>query len=98
MGKYLDNIQSSADVRKLNVEQLTELAQEIRDTLINTLADTGGHLGPNLGVVEATIAFHKVFESPKDRLLMDVTHQCYVHKMLTGRGDRLATVRQTDGL
>ncbi|MCX6908501.1 MAG: 1-deoxy-D-xylulose-5-phosphate synthase, partial [Verrucomicrobia bacterium] len=98
MGKYLDNIQSPADVRKLNVEQLTELAQEIRDTLINTLADTGGHLGPNLGVVEATIAFHKVFESPKDRILMDVTHQCYVHKMLTGRGDRLATVRQTDGL
>jgi 1-deoxy-D-xylulose-5-phosphate synthase len=98
MGKYLDTIHSPADVRKLNVEQLTELAQEIRDTLINTLADTGGHLGPNLGVVEATIAFHKVFESPKDRLLMDVTHQCYVHKMLTGRRDRLATIRQTDGL
>jgi 1-deoxy-D-xylulose-5-phosphate synthase len=98
MGKYLDKIQSSADVRKLNIEQLTELAQEIRDALINTLADTGGHLGPNLGVVEATIAFHKVFESPKDRLLMDVTHQCYVHKMLTGRRERLATIRQTDGL
>ena len=98
MGKHLDTIHSPSDVKKLNIEQLTELAQEIRDTLINTLADTGGHLGPNLGVVEATIAFHKVFSSPKDRLLMDVTHQCYVHKMLTGRADRLPTIRQTDGL
>ncbi len=98
MGKYLDTINSPADLKKLGVEQLVELAQEIRETLIQSLSKTGGHLGPNLGVVEATIAFHKVFDSPTDRLLMDVTHQCYVHKMLTGRRQRLGTIRQTDGL
>ncbi|MBI5397579.1 MAG: 1-deoxy-D-xylulose-5-phosphate synthase [Verrucomicrobia bacterium] len=95
---YLDTIDSPADVKKLNVEQLTELAGEIRESLIRTLADTGGHLGPNLGVVEVSLAFHKVFDSPKDRIVMDVAHQAYVHKMLTGRRDRMHTIRQTDGL
>ena len=98
MAQYLDNINSPADVKKLSVEQLTVLAQEVREFLINTLAHTGGHLAPNLGVVEVTLAFHKVFDSPKDRILMDVAHQSYVHKILTGRRDRLHTIRQTDGL
>jgi len=98
MAQYLDTINSPADVKKLNVEQLTVLAGEIREFLINTLAHTGGHLAPNLGVVEVTLAFHKVFDSPKDRILMDVAHQSYVHKILTGRRDKLHTIRQTDGL
>ncbi len=98
MARYLDLIDSPADLRKLKVDQLLTLAQEIRDELINTVAKTGGHIGPNLGVVELTIAWHYIFNSPADSLVMDVSHQCYIHKLLTGRRSRFSTIRQADGL
>jgi len=85
-------------VKKLTLEQLTKLAEEIRHELITVLAKSGGHLGPNLGVVELTIALHSVFSTPKDKLVWDVSHQSYVHKLLTGRKDRFHTIRQTGGL
>lgn len=94
----LSAINGPEDVRKLSTEQLPVLAQEIRDTLINTLASTGGHLAPNLGVVELCIALHRVFDSPKDKFIFDVSHQCYVHKMLTGRASALNTIRRFGGL
>ncbi len=98
MGRLLDNIDSPADVKKLTVPQLEILAQEIRDELIFVLAKTGGHLGPNLGVVELTLAMHYVFETPKDKFVFDVSHQTYVHKLLTGRRGRFNTMRQPGGL
>jgi 1-deoxy-D-xylulose-5-phosphate synthase len=98
MSRLLDAIQSPADLKQIPVGDLPVLAQEIRDTLITTLAKTGGHLGPNLGVVELSIAWHYVFNSPADRLLMDVSHQAYVHKLLTGRATRIGTMRQYGGL
>jgi 1-deoxy-D-xylulose-5-phosphate synthase len=98
MGNLLDNIHSPADLRKLSIPQLESLAQEIRERLIVTLSRTGGHLGPNLGVVELTLALHTVFETPKDKFVFDVSHQAYVHKMLTGRCDRFETMRQPGGL
>ena len=85
-------------VKKLNIPQLQELAEDIRRELIEGLAKGGGHLGPNLGVVELTIALHKVFTTPKDKFVWDVSHQVYVHKILTGRKNRFRTIRQTDGL
>ena len=85
-------------VKKLTVPQLQELAGEIRTELIEGLAKGGGHLGPNLGVVELSIALHKVFTTPKDKFVWDVSHQVYVHKLLTGRKNRFRTIRQTDGL
>jgi len=85
MGTLLESIQSPADVKRLNFAQLTELAQEIRDFLVQTLSKTGGHLGPNLGVVELTLAIHAVFSTPEDKILFDVSHQAYIHKILTGR-------------
>ena len=98
MGTLLDSINSPADVKRLNPAQLTELAQEIRDFLIQTLSKTGGHLGPNLGVVELTLALHAVFNTPDDKILFDVSHQAYIHKILTGRRDRFETIRQPGGL
>ncbi len=85
-------------VKKLTPEQLSELAQDIRHELITKLAKNGGHLGPNLGVVELTIALHRVFTTPHDKFVWDVSHQVYVHKLLTGRKDRFHTIRTTDGL
>ena len=85
-------------VKKLTLTQLQTLAEEIRHELIEGLAKGGGHLGPNLGVVELTIALHHVFNTPKDKMVWDVSHQIYVHKLLTGRKDRFRTIRQTDGL
>tara|TARA_Y100001934_G_scaffold282599_1_gene397086 strand:+ start:443 stop:2440 length:1998 start_codon:yes stop_codon:yes gene_type:complete len=96
--RYLDMIQGPEHVKKLTEKQLLSLAGEVREELITKLAKAGGHLGPNLGVVELTIAMHKVFSTPKDKFLWDVSHQCYVHKLLTGRRDRFHTIRQTDGL
>src|SRR5216110_3089383 len=96
--RVLDGIRSPADVKALNEEDLPQLAQEVRDELIKVLSQTGGHLGPNLGVVELTIALHRVFETPKDRFVFDVSHQGYVHKMFTGRLDRIGTMRQYQGL
>ena len=98
MGTLLESIQSPADLKRLNAGQMVELAGEIREFLIKTLAKTGGHLGPNLGVVELTLALHAVFNTPEDKILFDVSHQGYVHKILTGRRDRLATIRQPGGL
>ena len=97
MGRYLDMINSPADVKMLTVEQLTTLAQEIRDELVTVLSKTGGHLGPNLGVVEMTIAMHRVFNSPTDRFVWDVSHQVYIHKLLTGRRQQFSKIRQTGG-
>jgi 1-deoxy-D-xylulose-5-phosphate synthase len=98
MGTLLESIHSPADVKRLNFTQMEELAEEIREFLIQTLAITGGHLGPNLGVVELTLAIHTVFNTPTDKLLFDVSHQAYVHKMLTGRLERMGTIRQPGGL
>src|SRR5690348_10831283 len=98
MGKLLDSVHSPADIKRFSIAQLEKLAQEIRETLILTLSKTGGHLGPNLGVVELTLALHYVFETPSDKFVFDVSHQAYVHKMLTGRCERLDTMRQPGGL
>ncbi len=96
--RLLDGIRSPADIKALREQDLPQLAQEVRDELIKVLSQTGGHLGPNLGVVELTIALHRVFNTPRDRFIMDVSHQGYVHKMFTGRLDRFGTMRQFGGL
>ena len=97
MGRYLEMINSPADVKLLTQDQLITLAQEIRDELVTALSKSGGHLGPNLGVVELTIALHKVFSTPKDRFVFDVSHQIYIHKLLTGRRQVFHKIRQTGG-
>ena len=98
MGTLLESIHSPADLKALNFTQMAELAAEIREFLIQALSKTGGHLGPNLGVVELTLALHAVFNTPEDKLLFDVSHQAYVHKILTGRRERFETIRQPGGL
>jgi 1-deoxy-D-xylulose-5-phosphate synthase len=98
MGALLESIHSPADLKRLSFAQMADLAEEIREFLIQTLSKTGGHLGPNLGVVELTLAIHAVFDTPQDKLLFDVSHQAYIHKILTGRRDRFETVRQPGGL
>jgi 1-deoxy-D-xylulose-5-phosphate synthase len=94
----LARIKSPADVQALSEGDLTQLAEEVRGELIRVLSQTGGHLGPNLGVVELTIALHRVFRTPHDKFVFDVSHQGYVHKLLTGRRDRFSTIRQYEGL
>ncbi len=94
----LSEIRGPADLRGLSDEQLTTLAADIREQLVDSVCRTGGHLGPNLGVVELTLALHRIFESPKDTLLWDTGHQAYVHKMLTGRAGAFDTLRQAGGL
>src|SRR4029434_3994996 len=96
--RLLDGIRSPADIKALREQDLPQLAQEVRDELIKVLSRAGGHLGPNLGVVELTIALHRVFDTPRDRFVMDVSHQGYVHKMFTGRLGRFHTMRQFSGL
>jgi 1-deoxy-D-xylulose-5-phosphate synthase len=96
--RLLDGIRSPADIKTLREQDLPQLAQEVREALVTALSETGGHLGPNLGVVELTIALHRVFETPRDRFVFDVSHQGYVHKMFTGRLDRISTMRQYQGL
>jgi len=98
MGALLETIHSPADLKRLNPEEMAVLADEIRAFLVQTLSRTGGHLGPNLGVVELTLALHSVFDTPADRILFDVSHQAYIHKILTGRLDRFETIRQPGGL
>jgi 1-deoxy-D-xylulose-5-phosphate synthase len=98
MNDILDTIHSPRDVKKLGLPQLEQLAQEIRERMISVLAKTGGHLGPNLGVVELTIAMHVVFDTPRDHFVFDVSHQAYIHKLLTGRRERFDTMRQPHGL
>ncbi len=94
----LDKINSPADLRQIPKEELASLAQELRDTIIDTVSKTGGHLAPSLGVVELTIALHYAFDTPKDRIVWDVGHQAYAHKLLTGRRDRFNTLRQYGGI
>ena len=84
---YIENINGPEDVKKLSVDQMHVLAQEMRDALLKRASIHGGHFGPNFGMVEATIALHYVFNSPKDKMVFDVSHQTYPHKMLTGRKD-----------
>jgi 1-deoxy-D-xylulose-5-phosphate synthase len=98
MSEYLGKIKSPADVKKLGLVELERLAEEIRERLIQGVAKTGGHIGPNLGVVELTIAMHYVFDTPKDSFVFDVSHQSYVHKLLTGRESEFETIRQPGGL
>ncbi len=95
---YLESIKGPRDLRDLDDHQLDELAAEIRDFLVTKVSRTGGHLGPNLGVVELTMAIHRVFDSPTDRIVFDTGHQAYVHKALTGRAGRFDTLRQEHGL
>lgn len=94
----LDKINSPADVKKLSDKQLKQLAAEIRQLLIKVISHTGGHLAPNLGVVELTLALHKVFTTPQDKLVFDVGHQAYIHKIITGRREQFPTLRQYGGL
>jgi 1-deoxy-D-xylulose-5-phosphate synthase len=98
MSRYLEMVDSPVHVKKLTLDQLQLLAEEIRQELITVLAKNGGHLGPNLGVVELTIALHYVFSTPKDKFVWDVSHQIYVHKLLTGRKNKFHTIRSTNGL
>ena len=98
LGPLLAAIRSPEDVKALPEADLLKLAEEVRHSLITCLSRTGGHLGPNLGVVELSIALHRVFSTPKDCFVFDVAHQGYVHKMLTGRADRIHTMRTYKGL
>src|SRR5881409_2872991 len=98
MSRYLDMVDEPKHVKNLTLPQLSQLAEEIRHELITVLSKNGGHLGPNLGVVELTLALHRVFTTPKDKFVWDVSHQVYVHKLLTGRKNKFHTIRSTDGL
>ena len=96
--KYLNTISSPSDIRNYSDEQLNELCSEIRHVMIDTVSKNGGHLASNLGAVELTIAIHKCFDSPKDKIVWDVGHQIYTHKLLTGRYSQFGTLRQKDGI
>ncbi|HAH78595.1 MAG TPA: 1-deoxy-D-xylulose-5-phosphate synthase, partial [Ruminococcaceae bacterium] len=98
MGSLLDSIRSPQDLQGLSSAQLKQLCGEIREKIIRTVAANGGHLASNLGVVELTVALHRVFNSPDDKIVWDVGHQSYTHKMLTGRGARISTLRTKGGL
>lgn len=98
MSRLLDRIDSPADLKKLKQSELRQLAAELRQELVSTVTTTGGHLASNLGVVELTMALHRVFDSPRDKLIWDVGHQSYIHKLLTGRRQRFASLRQYRGL
>ena len=98
MANILEGIDSPQQLQKLSLPELEQLAAEIRERLITVLSNNGGHLGPNLGVVELTIAMHYAFHTPGDSFLFDVSHQAYVHKLLTGRQDRFHTIRTPGGL
>jgi 1-deoxy-D-xylulose-5-phosphate synthase len=98
MATYLDTIQSAQDLRRLSPAERELLAAEIREFLVQTLSRTGGHLGPNLGVVELSMALHIAFNTPEDKITMDVSHQAYIHKLLTGRREQFDTIRQPGGL
>ena len=98
MSRLLDQINYPADLRKLKKEQLTQVSKELRNELVNVVSETGGHLGAGLGVVELTIAIHYVFNTPKDKLVWDVGHQCYPHKIITGRKKSIKTLRKGGGL
>jgi len=94
----LRDIHSPKDIRNLTIPELEQLAAELRDTIIQTVSKTGGHLAPGLGVVELTLALHYVFNTPQDKLIWDVGHQSYAHKLLTGRQESFSTLRQDEGM
>ena len=94
----LEMIHSPSDVKRLNTAQTRQLCDELRTFLVQHVAESGGHLASNLGVVELTVAIHRVFDTARDRLVFDVGHQCYVHKILTGRRERFDTLRQFGGI
>jgi len=94
----LDSVRSPADIRRMSLDQLHDLAGEIRDLIVSTTARNGGHTAPSLGVVELTLALHYVYDTPSDQIVWDVGHQCYAHKIITGRRDRFETLRQKDGI
>lgn len=98
MGRLIKQINFPADLRKFKKDDLRQISEELRDELIDVVSETGGHLGAGLGVVELTVALHYVFETPKDKLVWDVSHQCYPHKIITGRRDRIKTLRKGGGL
>lgn len=98
MEKILDKVNSTEDLKKLTLKEKEILAKDIRELIIETVSKNGGHLASNLGVVELTIAIHSVFDAPKDKIIWDVGHQSYVHKILTGRKDQMETLRKFEGL
>ena len=98
MSRLIKQINYPADLRKFKKENLKQIANELREELIDVVSETGGHLGAGLGVVELTVALHYVFDTPKDKLVWDVSHQCYPHKIITGRRDRIKTLRKGGGL
>ena len=98
MTKLIKQINFPSDLRKFKKENLKQISDELRDELIDVVSETGGHLGAGLGVVELTVALHYVFDTPKDKLVWDVSHQCYPHKIITGRRDRIKTLRKGGGL
>ncbi len=98
MVRLIKKINFPSDLRKFNKENLKQISEELRDELIEVVSETGGHLGAGLGVVELTVALHYVFDTPKDKLVWDVSHQCYPHKIITGRRDRIKTLRKGGGL
>ena len=98
MARVLDTIDSPADVRRLSPTELQQLADELRKEIIETVALRGGHLAPNLGTVELTLALHIAFDAPRDKLVWDIGHQAYPHKLVTGRRDQFHTIKQLGGL
>ena len=96
--KILDRVNSPLDLKTLTLEEMNRLAEEIRQLLIEVVSKNGGHLAPNLGVVELTIALHRVFDSPRDKFIFDVGHQAYIHKIITGRKEAFPTLRTYKGL
>ena len=96
--KFLDNINFPSDLRKLPEDDLQKVSDEVREEMISAVSETGGHLGAGLGVVELTVALHYVFDTPNDKLIWDVGHQSYPHKMLTGRKNKFSSLRQCNSL
>ena len=92
------DIESPSQIKDMSIDELTQLCSDIRTFLIESISKTGGHLSSNLGIVEVTVAMHYVFDSPKDKMIFDVGHQCYTHKILTGRSTQFATLRKNGGL
>ena len=98
MENILAQLESPAELKQMSMEQLKQLADELREQIVATVASTGGHLGSSLGVIELSIALHRVFNSPADRIIWDVGHQAYAHKLLTGRLENFHTLRQLNGM
>ena len=98
MPRLLDSINSPGDLRKLDAKQLPQVAEEIRETIIDVVSRVGGHFGGNLGIVELTLALHYCYDTPRDQIVFDTGHQSYPHKLITGRRDTFPTIRQHNGI